>query len=104
MGPPYYDVNADDLILPLDVLLVINYINSHPAGSAEGESPESLLPTSTAAAAPSASIGRSAETGVLPRWNRIPSATVCDPDAEFGQLDSVLPDIVQDVHQAWHRR
>ena len=108
--PPYYDVSGgansdgDGQITPLDVLVVINYINSHPAGSPEGESPESLVPAPTAAAASLASIRRSAETGLPPKWNRIPPGTVCDPEAEFGQLNSILPDIVQDVHRAWHKR
>ncbi len=37
--PPYYDVSDSDGITALDVLLVINYINSHPTASGEGERP-----------------------------------------------------------------
>ncbi len=37
--PPYYDVSDDDGVTALDVLMVINYINSHPTASGEGESP-----------------------------------------------------------------
>jgi hypothetical protein len=124
--PPYYDVSGgtngdgDGQITPLDVLVVINYINSHPPGSPEGESARSLVPAPTAAAASLASIGRTAETGLPPKWNRIPSGAVHktvpqaydewergtkdDPEGEFGQLEPILPDIVDDVHQAWHGR
>ena len=35
--PPYLDVSGDDLLAPVDVLMVIHYINSHPRGSGEGE-------------------------------------------------------------------
>ncbi len=43
MGPPYYDVtgglngDGDGYVTAQDVLAVINYINSHPLGSSEGE-------------------------------------------------------------------
>lgn len=43
LGPPYYDVNADELILAQDVLLIINYINAHPADSGEGEASLGLV-------------------------------------------------------------
>jgi len=36
-APEFYDVNADGWATPLDVLMVINYINAHTAALGEGE-------------------------------------------------------------------
>jgi hypothetical protein len=42
-GPPYPDVNADNVVAADDILEIINWINSHPA---ETESPTDLVVSS----------------------------------------------------------
>ena len=39
-----YDVTGDDSVTPLDVLVIINYINSHPGNSALPSPPASPPP------------------------------------------------------------
>jgi hypothetical protein len=50
-GPPYYDVNDDNLCSPQDVLLVINHINLQSAGAAEAEAGSSAISTATSGTA-----------------------------------------------------
>jgi len=38
--PPYLDVDGDDYVSPLDLLLVINFINSQISDKGEGEGSE----------------------------------------------------------------
>ena len=47
MPPPFLDVNGDELVSPLDALLVINYLNSN-RGAAEGEGEANLSATTYA--------------------------------------------------------
>ena len=42
--PPYLDVDSDNFVSPLDVLVVINFLNAQNNGQGEGESANTAVP------------------------------------------------------------
>lgn len=117
--PPYFDVTdgpsgqGDGLVTPLDVLVVINYINSHPAGSSEGESPTLAsgrinqpadtdnvpAPTGGGRDVPTASVPLATVPAVAARRAR-PERIFGPDDSAWSPLADVLPDLAEAVARA----
>ncbi len=77
--PPYYDVNGDGFVSPIDALLVIDYLNR---GSGEGEAEGEAWDGGLLAADSSDTAGRVAlDTGLLGGSWLASAATVASPDA-----------------------
>jgi hypothetical protein len=119
------DVNGIGGVTPLDVLLIINYINSHPSGSPEGESPLAARTSSPAfpSTVPDAAVASGETRDVLtpPVGNdaaRVASGTTANPfvpaphrgrlnrpqsadDPWVDLLDDILLDLAADIDQAW---
>lgn len=139
--PPYYDVNGDGLVTPLDVLEVISRINSQGEQSGEGErsgsavvlvvaptrgpiSPEAFGGEGSPAATrtqrpPEAKPDLGTHTGSRPadladdelltllRDRALAAspdgALPYNLDSDLKDLESILPDIVEDIDHVWQQ-
>jgi hypothetical protein len=92
LTPPFWDVDGNDELMPLDVLLVINYLNAAAAGEGEGEGPASAQSGSGSDAAPRLDLQSRASA-----WpdTRAPSPDAAPREALFvgGCLDRALREL-----------
>jgi len=124
--PPYYDINNDGLCTPLDVLMVINDVNEPPEGEGEAVAEVATLwaqdiaelarvwtgidgvrslPTLATERVVSASPDPR-DPAQTPRPSRPTDARAGTHaplvvDTSIQELDAILPDIINDIVDAW---